>query len=168
MAIAWGLICCQCKKNQIDFKAWSIADLGDELVKATQFLTGNPTSQVKFYSRNDFGALAKLRERSRTQPNDVVYRQRLTIGHQKTDAALKKHMPNAGGLTTYDWLQRTTFELSPEFEHAKELRMERLRYLVSNTDNAFDALWTKLNMLGARIGNSTFSPPNLGCYIISN
>lgn len=29
-----ALICCQCKKNQIDFKAWTITDLKDELDKA--------------------------------------------------------------------------------------------------------------------------------------
>lgn len=149
-----SMICCQCKKNQTDFKAWSVGDLGDELVKATQFLVGNPTSQVKFYSRNDFGDLAKLREHSRTQPNDAVYRQSLSIEHQKTDAALEKYMSGAVGLTTYDWLQRTTFEISPEFERMEELLKERLRYLVSNADNVFDTLWTKLDKLGSRIGGS--------------
>ncbi len=152
-----SMICCQCKKNQPDFKAWSVADLGDELVKAAQFLADNPSSQVKFYSRNDFGVLAKLREHSRTQSNDAVYRQSLTNEHQKTDAALEKHMPGAVGLTTYDWLQHTTFEISPEFERMEELLMERLRYLVSNADNAFDALSTKLNKLGSRIGSGTNS-----------
>ena len=29
------LIACQCKKNQTDFRAWSIADLADELDKAS-------------------------------------------------------------------------------------------------------------------------------------
>jgi hypothetical protein len=152
-----SMICCQCKKNQTDFKAWSVADLGDELAKAAQFLADNPASQVKFYSRNDFGVLAKLREHSRTQSNDAVYRQSFTQEHQKTDAALEKHMPSAVGLTTYDWLQRTTFEISPEFERMEELLLERLRYLVTNADNAFDALWTKLDKLGSRIGNGTNS-----------
>jgi len=152
-----SMICCQCKKNQPNFKAWSVADLGDELAKAAQFLADNPASQVKFYSRNDFGVLAKLREHSRTQSNDAVYRQSLTIEHQKTDAALEKHMPGAVGLTTYDWLQRTTFEISPEFDRMEELLRERLRYLVTNADNAFVSLWTKLDKLGSRIGNGTNS-----------
>lgn len=152
-----SMICCQCKKNQIDFKAWSIADLGDELAKAAQFLAGNPTSQVKFYSRNDFGVLAKLREHSRTQPNDEVYQHSLSLEHQKTDAALAKQMFKAIGLTTYDWLQHTTFETSPEIERMEELLMERLLYLVSNAANAFDTLWTKLNKLGSRTGSGTNS-----------
>ncbi|WFF99104.1 hypothetical protein [Aeromonas caviae] len=31
-------IACQCKKNQSDFKAWSITDLSDELIKASLLL----------------------------------------------------------------------------------------------------------------------------------
>jgi hypothetical protein len=33
------LICCQCKKNQIDFKDWTIADLADEIDKAAKLLS---------------------------------------------------------------------------------------------------------------------------------
>lgn len=152
-----SMICCQCKKNQIDFKAWSIADLGGELTKAAQFLAGNPTSKVKFYSRNDFGVLTKLREHSRTQPNDGVYQHGLSLEHQKTDAALAKQMSKTVGLTTYGWLQRTSFETSPEIERMEELLMERLRRLVSNAENGFDALWTKLDKLGSRTGRDTNS-----------
>jgi hypothetical protein len=152
-----SMICCQCKKNQIDFKPWSITDLGDELGKAARFLADNPDSQVKFYSRSDFGALAKLREHARTQPNDNAYWQSLTADHLKTDAALASHLSGTTGLSSYDWLQRTTFELSNEFERMKELLLERLAYLVSNADAAFDALWTKLAKLGARIGDSSCS-----------
>jgi hypothetical protein len=54
------LICCQCKKNQIDFKAWTIADLADELDKASCLLVNNQNAEVRFYSRSEFGALAKL------------------------------------------------------------------------------------------------------------
>ena len=39
-------ISCQCKKNQIDSKAWTIVDLADELDKAASLLTRtqyNPT-----------------------------------------------------------------------------------------------------------------------------
>ncbi|WGS86174.1 ATP-binding protein [Methylomonas sp. UP202] len=152
-----SLICCQCKKNQKDFKPWLISDLGDELEKAAQFLADNQNSRVKFYSRNDFGALAKLREHARTQPNDKAYRQSLSSEHQKTDADLAKYLCNASGLTTYDWLQRTTFELSNEFEHAEELLKERLNNHVSNANTAFDVLWAKLDRLGARTYRSASS-----------
>jgi len=149
-----SMICCQCKKNQKDFDAWSVADLGDELAKAARLLTNNPNSQVKFYTRGNFGALAKLREYSVTQPNEIAYQKNLTSVHMKTDAALAKHMFGVVGLSTYELLWRTTFESTPEIERMQEHLMERLKHLVSNADNAFDALWTRLDMLGARIAGS--------------
>ena len=60
------LVCCQCKKNQIDFKAWTIADLSDELEKASRLLDSNKKAEVRFYSRSPFGVLAKLHEHSTT------------------------------------------------------------------------------------------------------
>jgi len=33
-----SLICCQCKKNQADFKAWTIKELADEIRKASEVL----------------------------------------------------------------------------------------------------------------------------------
>jgi len=44
-----SLICCQCKKNQIDFKDWTIADLADELGKASKLLANNKNAEVRFY-----------------------------------------------------------------------------------------------------------------------
>jgi hypothetical protein len=155
-----SMICCQCKKNQPDFKAWSIADLGDELVKATQFLSDNPNSKVKFYTRGNFGALAKLREYSVTQPNETAYQQNLTSEHQKTDADLAKCTSGVAGLSTYELLRRTAFVPTDELDRMQELLMERLTRLVSNAENAFHALWTRLDMLGARMaGNGNTSAP---------
>ncbi|MEK6750169.1 MAG: hypothetical protein AABY83_13375 [Pseudomonadota bacterium] len=54
------LICCQCKKNQVDFKSWTIAYLADELDKASRLLANSQNTEVRFYSRSPFGALAKL------------------------------------------------------------------------------------------------------------
>ena len=44
-------ICCQCKKNQTRFRAWSFPDLKDELKKAITLLTKDSTvlvSEVSF------------------------------------------------------------------------------------------------------------------------
>ena len=57
-------ICCQCKKNQTASKAWSIADLADELDKAINLLAKDRTALVRFYSRNNFGSLSALKEYS--------------------------------------------------------------------------------------------------------
>ncbi|GKX44783.1 hypothetical protein SOASR015_38170 [Pectobacterium carotovorum subsp. carotovorum] len=74
------LIACQCKKNQTGFKAWTIADLGDELDKAFRLLNNNQKVSVRFYSRNNFGDLAKLKEHSSSQPDESSYLQSLGKG----------------------------------------------------------------------------------------
>ena len=145
------LICCQCKKNQPNFKPWSVSDLGDELVKAALFLNVDSSSRVRFYTRGTFGSLAKLREHSTTQPDEKTYKVSLTKEHVQTDADLARYISEATGLTTFDFLQRTTFEMSPELERMKDNLLERLDYLASNANGAFNALWTKLDFFGARI-----------------
>ncbi|MGX9693387.1 AAA family ATPase [Achromobacter anxifer] len=152
------LIACQCKKNQTDFRAWSIADLADELDKASDLLSNNQNAEVRFYSRNNFGDLAKLREHSVTQNNDLSYQTSLGKEHQATDAALMARLAtSAPSLSTYEFLRRTKFVTSDELERLVDLLRERLRNMASNPDAAFDALWGHLDQLGARIGGDSTS-----------
>lgn len=149
-------IACQCKKNQIDFKAWTITDLADELDKASSFLANNQNSEVRFYSRNNFGVLAKLREHSSTQHDETNYRTSLSKEHQETDAALSVRLATQDpSLSTYEFLLRTKFVISEELDRMKDLLRERLRNMVSNPDAAFNALWVSLDQLGARIGGDS-------------
>lgn len=151
-------ICCQCKKNQIDFKVWTITDLADELGKASSLLASNKNAEVRFYSRSPFGALAKLREHSTTQANEVGYRTSLGKEHQKTDADLAQLLSNqAPHLSTYEFLRRTTFETSQELDRMEALLLERLRYMACNPKVAYDTLWTRLDQLGARMEGSNVS-----------
>lgn len=153
-------VCCQCKKNQIDFKAWGIADLADELGKASRLLATNPKAEVRFYSRSPFGALAKLREHSTTQANETSYRASLSQEHQKTDAELATPLATqAPNLSTYDFLRRTSFETSPELNRMEGLLGERLHFMACYPKNAYDALWTRLDRLGARMDGSSVSAP---------
>jgi hypothetical protein len=153
-----SLICCQCKKNQADFSAWSIADLAGELDKASLALTKNQQAQVRFYSRSEFGALAKLREFSILYGNEVDYRANLTQAHIKTDIDLTTRIATqAPGLSTYEFLRRTSFEISPDFDRIQTLLHERLRQMASNSNAAFNALWTRLDKLGGRMGNDNLS-----------
>ena len=145
-------ICCQCKKNQIDYKAWAIADLADELDKVNRLLANDSQAQVCFYSRSPFGALAKLREHSTTQADETSYRASLSPEHQKTDAALAKQLvTQTTNLSTYEFLRRTQFETSPELDRMEALLRERLRYMACNPNTAYDSLWTRLVQLGARL-----------------
>ncbi|CAJ0797907.1 hypothetical protein LMG18090_03632 [Ralstonia mannitolilytica] len=149
-------IACQCKKNQTDFKAWTIADLADELDKASQLLADDKSVEVRFYSRNNFGELAKLREHSTTQFDEASYRASLGKEHQIVDAALSARLAtSASGLSTFEFLRRTKFSTSEELDRMAAHVRERLRYMVSNPDSAFDALWVCVDQLGARINDST-------------
>ena len=148
-------ICCQCKKNQSGFKAWTIADLTDELHKASSLLAGDPKAVVRFYSRNAFGELAALREYSTNYADESTYRINLGKAHGQTDANLKcllvKQAPN---LSTYEFLSRTEFVISDELERMQTLLHERLRQLASNPSAAYNALWTSLDHLGMRVNGN--------------
>ena len=147
-------ICCQCKKNQTLHKAWSVADLSDELQKVGQLLTSEPKASVRFYSRSPFGELASLREFSTTYPDELSYRANLGKATGETNAQLEilfaKQVPS---LSTYDFLRRTTFEGGQELDSMERLLHERLRLLASNPQAAFDALWTRIDHLGMRADN---------------
>ena len=151
-------IACQCKKNQTDYKAWTVAELADELEKAAHLLSSNQNAEVRFYSRNNFGALAKIREHSATQHNETTYQASLSKENQETDAALSLRIAVLpASLSTFDFLRRTKFETSGEMDRMETLLRARLRNIVSNPERAFDALWTRLDQLGARAGGNCAS-----------
>jgi len=155
-----SLICCQCKKNQPDFKYWTIANLYGELEKASLLLVNHSNAEVRFYSRSPFSALAKLREYSTTQADKVSYCSSLGKEQKKIDSNLESCLStHAPTLSTYDFLRRTKFETSPELDRMETLLHERLRQMVSNSKAAFNALYTRLDQLGGRMegGNESVS-----------
>lgn len=148
-------ICCQCKKNQPDFSAWSISDLSDELKKAREQLVIDSSAEVRFYSRGSFGMVAKLREHCKTQPTEARYQASLSKALLKVDAQLARCLDRA--ISTYEFLQRISFEVSPEIDQMSGLLRERLRYLVSSPAIAYDALWRCLDQFGARFETTGLS-----------
>ncbi len=159
-----SLICCQCKKNQANFNPWSIADLADELGKASLALVRNQQAQVRFYSRSEFGALAKLREYSTLYGNEADYHSNLTKEHIKTDSDLAACIAvQAPDLLTYEFLRRTSFEISPDFDRMETLLRERLRQMASNSSAAFDAVWVRLDKLGGRMEGGNLSASSQHC-----
>lgn len=151
------LIACQCKKNQPDFRAWSITDLAEELDKASGLLVKNQNAEVRFYSRNNFGDLAKLREHSSTQNDEASYRSSLGKEHHATDATLAARLAtSASSISAYEFLRRIRFVTSDELDRMVDLLRERLRNMATNPDAVFDAFWRHLDQLGARMsGEST-------------
>jgi hypothetical protein len=151
-------ICCQCKKNQPLHKAWSIADLADELRKASSLLTNDSKATVRFYSRSAFGDLAALREYSTNYADESIYQTNLTIAHRRTDTELGKLLVEQGSnLSTYQFLQRTTFEITPELDRMEISLLERLRHRVSNPSAAYNAIWTSIDHLGMRVNGNDHS-----------
>lgn len=147
-----SLVACQCKKNHTNFDAWSLKDLSDELKKAAKLLAQNKNAEVRFYSRNNFGELGKLREHSATQQDAQSYQSSLSAAHQNTDIALSALLSAvAPSLSSYEFLCRTEFETSSALDRMKSQLRERLRNMASNPEAAFNALWTQLDQLGARM-----------------
>ena len=62
-----------------------------------------------------------------------------------------------GQAPTYEFLRRTSFEISPNFDRIETLLRERLRQMASNSDAAFDALWISLDKLGGRMEEGNLS-----------
>ncbi|MEE3652697.1 MULTISPECIES: NACHT domain-containing protein [unclassified Brenneria] len=152
------LIACQCKKNQTDFKAWTIADLGDELDKAFRLLANNPKVNVRFYSRNNFGDLAKLKEHSSSQPDESSYLQSLGKAQRVLNDTLSQQLAKTPpSISTFEFLRRTNFVTSDDLDQMEQQLRGRLRYMVSNPDAAFNALWVSLDKLGARMGDGGLS-----------
>lgn len=144
------LICCQCKKNQVDFESWKISDLADDLQKAAHLLASNIGANVRFYSRSPFGEIAKLREYCMTQNNDQSYADQLSQGNKLIDTKLANCISSSTGLTTFKFLRSTTFETSPELDVIQSLLIERLGSLVTQSELVFKELWTSLDFLGMR------------------
>jgi Cdc6-like AAA superfamily ATPase len=145
------VICCQCKKNQTNFKSWSISDLSDELEKAIQELDSNQNAKVQFYSRDSFGDLAKLKEFSISFSNENQYKASLTKGHVQTEADLKKMIEEQGSnLSTFEFLRRTKFEVTSDFDRLEEKLHESLSRIVTNSDVVFNAIWRLIDKFGGR------------------
>ncbi|MHA6306427.1 AAA family ATPase [Hafnia paralvei] len=151
------IICCQCKKNQTGFRAWSFTDLNDELKKAIKTLIQDPITTVRFYSRTPFGELAALQEFSTNFPDESAYHAALkeTKVHEATNRKLSeliaKISPN---FNSYELLSRTKFVTSDIHERMRETLEERLQYLVSNSVAAFNSLWTCLDYQGMRVADT--------------
>lgn len=153
-----SFICCQCKKNQTDFKAWSITDLASELVKASSTLAANEQAKVHFYSRSDFGVVAKLREYSTLCGDEREYHKHLTKKNKKANTDLAELLAAQSlSLSTYEFLLRISFVTSPDFESMERLLHERLRGIASNSKAAYDAIWTCLDKLGGRMDSSNLA-----------
>lgn len=76
----------------------------------------------------------------------------MTQEHIKTDADLAARIAvQTHDLSTYEFLRRSSFETTPNYDRMEALLRERLRQLASNSDIAFNALSVRLANLGGRM-----------------
>lgn len=152
------IICCQCKKNQSQHKAWSFSDIKDELEKAVEVLSNENQAIIYFYSRSDFGELSSLKEFSSNFPDEITFHSNLGIAHKKTEAQLTELISKLGSkITSYTFLQRTNFETSCTLDRMETILKERLRNLVSNNLSAYNLLWNRLSRLSMRDNNDSYN-----------
>ncbi len=154
-----SLICCQCKKNQPNFRAWSTTELSNELQKTCKLLNQHKNINIRFYSRDSFGDLAKLREYSNEAPNEMAYNRKLPKNLQEVNQFISTQIcQHAPHLTSYEFITRISFETSNNFSSLEQNLRERLRNMVISSATVYDALWQHLDILGAHMGSDGIIP----------
>ena len=153
-----SLICCQCKKNQPNFKAWTIKDLADEIGKASEDLLKFKQAKVHFYSRNNFGPIQKLHDYRASFGNETDYVSNFTLEHKEIDrelgACIAKH---SRGLTVYEFLRRSSFNTTEDYESVEKDLCRRLHNMAANPAGAFNAIFLQLIKLKSRNRTETLS-----------
>lgn len=106
----------QAKKNQTNFRAWSIADLGDELTKAWVQWRREPSADLLFVSRNDFGDVAKLADYATIKPTVEAFDRSLTRKQRQIADQVTAYDEQGGDRSDlFAFLQRISFEtVSPQ------------------------------------------------------
>jgi len=140
---------CQCKKNQVGNGPWSVRDLAEDLGKAAKLLATDEEALVRFYSKSPFGDLQSLRENAICYSDESHYRAALPKGLSKADELLGDCLESL--VSTYDFLARVKFCVSPDDSDEERRLRSWLGVIVSRPDLAFMALWECLDRLGARV-----------------
>lgn len=154
----------QAKKNQTDFRAWSLGDLRDELKKAWAQWRRDPSARLLFISRNDFGDVAKLREHATTQPTPEAFERSLTVeldGIADRIASYDEQVDSRADVHAF--LQQLNFEtIYPERFRSELIGLLRLH--VAHAENAFESIKTRIDAISRREtqqGSLRISPHSL-------
>lgn len=140
----------QAKKNQTDFRAWSIGDLGDELKKAWIQWRRDPSARLLFISRNDFGDVAKLREYATTQPTSEAFERSLTTELGGIADRVRSYDEQTGSLADlHAFLCQLNFE-TISLERFKSDLIGQLRLHVAHAQNGFESIKRRIDAISRR------------------
>jgi hypothetical protein len=151
---------CQCKKNQQDFRAWSPADLQDDLKKAARQLARDSNGLVHFYSATPFGDVAKLAEHAATQPDAATYGHSLgnIAGLRSINSTLESYwLPELAGtnLSVFDLLHRISFHSTAGLNELQEELLGALGQHATQAGHVLDVLLSRLASIKSRTSASS-------------
>jgi len=145
-----GVLYVQTKKNQTHFKAWSLGDLEAELRKVWIQWRREPSANILFVSRNDFGEVAKLRGHATTQPTGDALEESLTA--ELSDVArrlcgLADH--GASSAELLDFLRHLDFETVNQDRFRSET-VGQLKLHVAHGQGAYQKIATRIDAISRR------------------
>jgi hypothetical protein len=154
----------QAKKNQTNFKGWSVGDLGEELKKAWIQWRRDPSGRLLFISRNDFGDVAKLKEYASTQPTPEAFDHSLTVDLRRIADRVAIYDELTGNRSDlYSFLLQLNFEtVNPE--RFKNDLLGQLHLHVAHGSSALERITARIDAISRRDINQsglTISPHSL-------
>ena len=125
----------QVKKNQPTYRAWSLADLNDELPKMLGQLEINSSCFVELYSRSPFGDLQALSEASREYPDLPAFQREAGEVLKKTLTSLASRWGRSVD-ETFQLLPRLAFGPHHTFEEWIRQNKLDLERIIPHADKA--------------------------------
>ncbi|MDA3789180.1 MAG: hypothetical protein PF503_11925 [Desulfobacula sp.] len=145
----------QAKKNQASNRAWSLADLKEELPKIRNQLEQDENGSVELYSRTPFGDFQSLVEASREYPCITQFKQQSGKKNIRNLEKLSKEW-NRSEDASFNLLSSIKFGSHHSFEDWSKMNERNLSQIVSNSDLAIPILEKIVNVHQSKLQTSQF------------
>lgn len=141
----------QAKKNQTDFRSWSVADLGEELAKAWLQWRREPWAQILFISRNDFGDIAKLAEHAATQSTAEAFEKSFSSEQKRIAGRIREYdqESSAQQVDLFAFLRKISFETISQERLSTDIK-GLLAYRVAHIENALKTIRLRVEEISRR------------------
>ncbi|MBE0427294.1 MAG: ATP-binding protein [Nitrospirae bacterium] len=141
----------QAKKNQPQYRSWSLNELKDNLLKAKAQLEKDPQGQVYFYSRTPFGELHSLKESTRLYEDFLMF-------DGNAPGTIKDIFENFNGIIgtsgaeAFAIIQQINIGEHHDFSGWERAIKEEIRRQYSEQDRIYDFLMHQVTLQSARLG----------------